>query len=75
MNYFEFFGLPVSFLVNENEVRQDLLQNENVQCIVSKKDIYFGEAQCPQLFDYSDGVDTLQFLKRLTENEQLRSLR
>ncbi len=67
--------LHYQFYSNENEVRQDLLQNENVQCIVSKKDIYFGEAQCPQLFDYADGVDTLQFLKRLTENEQLRSLR
>ena len=46
-----------------------LEQQENIQCIVSKADIEgaipFGEAQNPQLWDYADGVDTLEFLKGL----------
>jgi hypothetical protein len=46
-----------------------LEQRENIQCIVSKADIEgaipFGQAQNPQLWDYADGVDTLEFLKGL----------
>ncbi len=39
-----------------------------IQCIVSQKQISgfnttpFGETQCPDITDYADGVDTLQFL-------------
>ena len=44
-------------------------QQENIQCIVSKADIEgaipFGQAQNPNLWDYPDGVDTLEFLNRL----------
>ena len=45
--------------------------SEKIQCIVSKNAWYknsfaFGEAQCPALDDYADGVDTLAFLKSLT---------
>lgn len=40
---------------------------EQIQCIVSissqiKNAIPFGTAQCPQLNDYADGVDTMKFL-------------
>lgn len=41
---------------------------DKIQCIVSKhalgsfNTIPFGKAQSPELWDYSDGVDTLQFL-------------
>jgi hypothetical protein len=40
---------------------------EQIQCVVSKKSsiknaISFGEAQCPKLIDYADGVDTMEFL-------------
>ena len=42
-------------------------EQEKIQCIVSKADIEgaipFGQAQNPQLWDYADGVDTLEFLK------------
>lgn len=48
------------------------LQNdiEQIQCIVSNvseiKNTYpFGEAQCPKLADYADGVDTMRFLIEL----------
>ena len=44
-------------------------QKENIQCIVSNADIEgaipFGQAQNPNLWDYADGVDTLEFLNRL----------
>lgn len=38
---------------------------EELQCIVSKIDIPFGKAQEPELWDYADGVDTIQFLSSL----------
>lgn len=40
--------------------------SENIQCVVSKdflkNEIKFGETQQPQLWDYADGVNTLEFL-------------
>ena len=35
---------------------------DEIQCIVSNKDIAFGQAQFPEIDDYADGVDTMQFL-------------
>lgn len=40
-------------------------EQENIQAIAGKGYIPFGEAQCPALNDYADGVDTLQFLNGL----------
>ncbi|RZS98527.1 MULTISPECIES: acyl-CoA reductase [Cecembia] len=43
---------------------------EKIQCIVSKdawfeSSLPFGQAQCPALEDYADGLDTIKFLKNL----------
>jgi hypothetical protein len=42
---------------------------EQIQCIVSnlklENQVDFGEAQNPKLWDYADGIDTLQFLIKL----------
>ncbi|MCF6167512.1 acyl-CoA reductase [Lutibacter sp.] len=42
------------------------LESEQIQCIVSNKDtsnfVKFGETQQPKLWDYADGIDTLNFL-------------
>ena len=38
---------------------------QQLQCIVSKKDISFGNTQKPNLWDYADGVDTVDFLREL----------
>ena len=38
---------------------------EQLQCVVSKKDIAFGNTQKPNLWDYADGVDTVEFLREL----------
>ncbi|KAA9340591.1 acyl-CoA reductase [Adhaeribacter soli] len=43
---------------------------EKTQCVVSStgwypKSFSFGQAQCPMVWDYADGVDTLAFLAKL----------
>jgi hypothetical protein len=50
---------------DKDELRQRLHGNEAIQCIVSKTDIPFGQAQSPALIDYADGVDTMEFLSKL----------
>ena len=35
---------------------------DKIQCIVGKNHIPFGKAQSPQLWDYADGIDTIEFL-------------
>jgi hypothetical protein len=37
----------------------------SLQCVVSKEDIPFGTSQKPNLWDYADGVDTIEFLRSL----------
>lgn len=50
----------------EQKINQD---KELIQCIVGSKkinnSIAFGETQKPKLWDYADGVDTLEFLQNL----------
>ncbi|MBL7882915.1 MAG: acyl-CoA reductase [Bacteroidia bacterium] len=46
-------------------------ENDQIQCIVSniteiKNAVSFGQAQCPTLMDYADGIDTMKFLISLT---------
>ncbi len=51
---------------NEELLRKNLDQrSEEIQCIVSLKDVPFGQAQYPSLSDYADGVDTMSFLSGL----------
>ena len=38
-------------------------QKNQIQCIVSRADTPFGQAQKPTLLDYADGVDTMEFLE------------
>ncbi|MCB9188084.1 MAG: acyl-CoA reductase [Flavobacteriales bacterium] len=57
--YYEYYD-------DEQKLRDDLkLHQSEIQCIVSQKDIPFGNAQVPALWDYADGVDTMEFLKNL----------
>lgn len=67
---------PISVLFfdyykNIEDVNTDLKSiSDQIQCIVSKSDkiknkINLGESQQPDLWDYADGVDTLQFLLEL----------
>ena len=39
--------------------------NENIQCRVGIGGIPFGSAQQPELWDYADGIDTIEFLTKI----------
>jgi hypothetical protein len=59
---------PVSVLYFEqyeslDSVKQQTeFQKEKIQCVVGKQYIPFGKAQSPHLWDYADGIDTIEFL-------------
>ena len=57
--------LNYSFYDNAEKVTALLKDNSDVQCIVGQQHTPFGQAQQPGLFDYADGVDTMQFLLSL----------
>jgi len=56
------------FYTSINQLQLQLAGNqEKIQCIVAKKNLMdgtvdFGQAQSPSIADYSDGVDTMEFL-------------
>ncbi len=54
-----------SYYTNEADILTNLKANNDIQCIIGHSAIPFGKAQQPQLTDYADGIDTLQFLKNL----------
>lgn len=65
---------PISVLYyqsysSKNELEELLNDNDSkLQCIVSKtqlEGVPFGDAQKPELWDYADNVDTLEFLSTL----------
>ena len=57
--------LNYGFYDNEESLMMQLEMDENLQCIMGHKGLPFGRSQCPQLMDYADGVDTMQFLLSL----------
>jgi len=67
----EAISSPVGTLFYERYEKEDVLldklsrHSEEIQCIVSKNDVPFGKSQKPELWDYADGVDTLEFLVRV----------
>ena len=59
---------PVSVLYYEfysdRHVVDEFIENNNqLQCVVSKGHVPFGHSQNPDLWDYADGVDTINFLR------------
>ena len=59
MLYYEYYD-------NMNIVEKYIANNsEKLQCVVSNKEIPFGDTQRPNLWDYADGVDTIDFLRGL----------
>jgi hypothetical protein len=65
------FFSPISVLHYEFYQDKECLISElngkdEIQCIVGHGLIPFGEAQCPGLSIYADGVDTMQFLTELS---------
>ena len=53
------------FYTDKQQREGELGGNQDIQCIVGKKQVPFGQAQFPGLMDYADGVDTMAFLKSL----------
>lgn len=47
-----------------NDLQQSLTHHPDLQCLVGAGGIPFGSGQLPQLNDYADGVDTLEFLNK-----------
>ena len=66
------FASPIATLFYEYYDTKETLQEQlkektnSIQCIVSKgfddNEIAFGETQSPKLWDYADGIDTIEFL-------------
>ena len=51
---------------NEIEVSNYINEHrEDIQCVVGRNYIPFGNAQCPSLNDYADNVDTMKWLNQL----------
>jgi hypothetical protein len=51
------------FYKTKEDVGQDVdLLKDKIQCIVGRQHTEFGRAQSPDLWDYADGVDTIEFL-------------
>ena len=57
--------LNYSFYDDEKDVLSSLTANEDVQCVCGHSGVAFGQAQQPDIMDYADGVDTMQFLLTL----------
>jgi hypothetical protein len=54
--------LHYEFYSNADQARLELLKNDAIQCVVGKHGVPFGQAQCPAITDFADGVDTMDFL-------------
>jgi len=62
---------------NKDELKQKLSAvEEKIQCVVAKQPLYpeqqnhvlFGQAQQPDLWDYADGVNTLEFIQDVVKS-------
>jgi hypothetical protein len=58
--------LNYQYYSSVDDVREKLQKDENIQCVVDNEKLSFGQAQCPSILDYADGVDTMEFLMSLT---------
>ncbi|WP_439127331.1 acyl-CoA reductase [Polaribacter sp.] len=61
--FYEYYDNEIDLKIKLHEDR------EKIQCIVAKdfleNEVAFGETQNPQLWDYADGVNTLEFLSTI----------
>ncbi len=61
--FYEYYDNPVDLKIKLYE------EKEHIQCVVSKdfieNEVAFGQTQHPQLWDYADGVNTIEFLTTL----------
>ena len=61
---------PVSVLHYEyfkslsDTMKQSILTDKSIQCVIGKRYTPIGKAQSPHLWDYADGIDTIEFLSK-----------
>ena len=53
------------YYTDKTSILDALNGNSDIQCIIGKGLIEFGQAQYPSLNDYADGIDTMKFLAGL----------
>ena len=53
------------FYPDKAALMDSLKDNADIQCIVGRGYVPFGQGQSPTLMDYADGVDTMAFLQQL----------
>ncbi|SMO68873.1 acyl-CoA reductase [Solitalea koreensis] len=64
-------SLHYEFYADETELKTRLATDADlIQCVVSKDGLFqgslsFGTAQQPELWDYADGIDTMEFLLKI----------
>ena len=54
--------LHYKFYDNKEQLIDELTNNPDIQAIIGKGFVPFGDSQMPALSDYADGVDTMKFL-------------
>jgi hypothetical protein len=55
--------LHYEYYESQNAVIQQIKRlKDKIQCVVGRQHIPFGKSQYPNLWDYSDGIDTIEFL-------------
>jgi len=55
--------LHYGFYNDANDLHTEIAKyKDKIQCIVGKNNVPFGMAQRPRLWDYADGIDTVEFL-------------
>jgi hypothetical protein len=54
--------LHYEFYKEPGEVEKQVSENKDVQCISGPGFLPFGQVQFPSIFEYADGIDTMEFL-------------
>ena len=59
--------LHYEYYNDKQVIQKKLHDNEALQCVVSDETTGFGKAQQPGICEFADGVDTMVFLRKLSE--------
>ena len=58
--------LHYHFYDNQKDIDTYLNSNKNrIQVVIGENYMPFGNAQCPELNDYADGIDVMKWLEKL----------
>ena len=60
--HYEYFNSMDSVMQTTDSMK------DRIQCIVSANSIPFGKAQAPELWDYADGTDTIEFILKINSS-------